>query len=108
MTDITVQLPGNNQLLQRFIASRVSKEREMEIGTSAEVNRGFVTGMDEGWVQMTLSSNGNPVIVRIESITVITETGKALKDYGPDFQRRVRQYAELFTRIVNKELTKTE
>lgn len=108
MADITVQLPGTTQLLQRFIASRVAKERELEIGTPAEVNKGFVTGMDEGWVQMTLSSNGNPLIVRIESITVITETGAVLKDYSADFQRQVRQYAELFTRIVTKELNRTE
>ena len=108
MGDITVQLPGNNQLLQRFIASRVAKERELEIGTSAEVNRGFVTGMDEGWLQMTLSVNEHPVIIRIDSITVITETGKGLDNYSDSFRRRVRSYAELFNRIVKKELDRIE
>lgn len=97
-----------NQLLQKYIATRARRERELEIGTLTEVHTGFVTGLDDVFVQIaeTETDDFKAVLVGLANITYVKETGSVIDDYASR-ARRLREYTTIFKTLSERELEKS-
>lgn len=93
---------------RRYFATAAADEKEIEVGTAGDLTRGYVTGVDPSWVTMTLSSDLSPVLIRIGAITSVRQTGKTVDSLGADSARKVRGYAEVFTRVSRRELERVK
>jgi len=101
---LAVAMEGN-QLLQKYIATRAKKERELEIGTLTEVHTGFVTGIDDRYVQITTSDELAAVLIGLANVTYVKETGysvDALTDR--DKVKKIREYTTVFRKLSEREL----
>lgn len=96
VTDIGLQ---SDQALQKFLARRVSHERELRLElTNEEMVEGFVTAFDaDGWFQVSIpEEKTHDILLRREQIVSIEETGKSLKEFEPLVQARIRDYSRIF------------
>lgn len=95
----TVALPGDS-MWQRAIAKRVVRKVEVSFalldGTSIS---GWVTGLDENWLQLT-DRRLEMHIISLDKVVALTETG--FKFHEVDFTPEDRQKFEAFTNRFNK------
>jgi len=98
----------DNQLFQRFIANRVSKEREFVFSTSSNDYTGFVTGLDSTHLQLTTTDGLRAVLLQRPNIDGIEETGRTLEELDPETQEKVREFSALFFRIVVREMSRNK
>ncbi len=92
MTSLSIQ---GDQVFQRSIARKVSREREVQIGTiDGETFQGFISGLDEEILTLTPSRVTTEVVILRYSIAWIKETGGTIDTIGlhkKDLER-LRQY----------------
>lgn len=101
----------SDQLFQKYIAGRVLRGQELEIGTTADVNTGFVTGFDERvvWLVSTETQDLPAILIGRDSITSIKETGVTIDDYEDrpdDTAKRLREYTSVIRRKAERELNR--
>lgn len=101
----------DDQLFQKYIAARVAKEQELEIGTTADLQTGFVTGFDDRvlWLVSTESEDLPAVLIVRDNITSIKETGSTIGSFEgrPDnMAKRLLEYTALIRRKVERELNR--
>lgn len=79
---------------EKFLATLIAKEYETRILTDAgDEFVGYVTGLDQKWLQVTKSSDLKASLVRREGITEIVGTGVSLRDVPDEEQSKVRGWA---------------
>lgn len=85
---------GGDQVWQRFLASRIAREREFCVyllDGSFEV--GFVTGFDDVCLQLsTNDEQPRAVVIRSAAISRVIETGRRVGDLPAEVRDRVRSY----------------
>ena len=105
VVQLRMELDGN-QVFQRYIGRSAAAGRELEIGELTKIHRGFVTGLDRDWIQVTMSSDARNVLVHIRNITSVEETGRDTSHLSPDIREAVAQHRRLFERIATREVEK--
>lgn len=92
VSDFNIALSGN-ELLQKFIARRVAKELEVSVtySTGGEVT-GFITGLDEDWLQVTSTRRLSSVLINLSTVGTIQSTGRHLRDLPPRDREKVKGY----------------
>lgn len=67
----------------RDIATAAAKELEVEIGlVSGSYVKGFLTGLDELWVQLTTSDERERTLINIQNIQSVKFTKKTIESSG--------------------------
>lgn len=104
---LETELPGN-QLFQKYLATRATKGRELEIKTVPEDYVGFVTGLDHEWVQLCLTGKDDltATIIQVGHITGIKETGRTLRDLPNQDVDRITTYGSVYSMVANNELAR--
>lgn len=105
---LETELPGN-QLFQKYLATRATKGRELEIKTVPEDYVGFVTGLDHEWVQLCLTGKDDDLtatIIQVGHITGIKETGRTLRDLPNQDVDRITTYGSVYSMVANNELAR--
>lgn len=104
--DITLQ---NDQILQRYLARRIWKEREFLVTlTNGERTLGFITGIDERGIQMSTSeANPNAVFLYHTGIVKIEATKRRISSLPYEWQEKIRMYAHALQLVCSKALTGT-
>lgn len=93
-------LPGSSMWV-KALASCIVRKTELKIHVADGGSYvGFVTGLDEEWMQMTRTRGITPVWLSIAQITSIEDTGRRLQDAFPnkEDQEKVRN---LFNALYN-------
>lgn len=103
MQGFTIALQGDEGF-QRFLARKVILEAELEVGTSGEIYRGFVTGLDSEWLQITTTKDQDAILLRLGAVEHIRDTGSRLDSLPSDAASRVRKFARTISRVAEQSL----
>lgn len=91
----------------RTLATRVIKENEVEVYTdSGETHVGYVTGLDEMWLQITTTGKRECVLISIQHIVTIKYPRSTLDKSGLSEQVKssVRNYSYAFRKTAEEYL----
>lgn len=98
-TQQTVSLP-DDEMWQSFVAIRVVRKSLLEFTTvNGEKVEGFITGIDDDWLQITTRHGLNAVLLHISNISKVMETGQKLmslfesNEYSQDDVRKVEKFS---------------
>ncbi len=80
MTELSIK---GDQVFQKSIARKVSREKEVQVGTiDGESFQGFISGLDEEILTLTPSRVTTEVVILRYSISWIKETGRTIDTVG--------------------------
>lgn len=84
-----------DQALQRFLVRRVYRSAEFRIGLkSGREHVGYVTAIDEEWLQLsTAVDDPKAIVIRLDAIEDIEETGEKLTRFPTETQELIHQYS---------------
>jgi hypothetical protein len=72
---------GDDRMFLNTLVHRIAKEKEVKLTMIDNVTRiGFITGLDEEWIQITTTEGQHLVLLNIVNISVIEETGQNLRE----------------------------
>lgn len=109
---VNLELEGGNQLLQKYLAKKASDYAELDFETNIATYTGFVTGLDEKWVRITESRRDgtagtfNAILIKIDNICAMSETGRHLRDLSAKEATRVRAFSGLFVKASQGEMSR--
>lgn len=92
---------------KKDVASAASKEYEVEIYlTSGESFRGFLTGLDTMWLQLTTSRLQDRVLTSIQNIQSMRFTGETINSLGftESVKRKIRGFSYSFKKTAEEYL----
>lgn len=95
---------------QRAMARRASRQIELVFFMiDGSENRGFISGLDKEWVQLTLTETQKAVWLNLVAISRIIETGRGLRELevSEDAKERIRSFTRTF-RNKSRSLLKDE
>lgn len=70
----------DDRMFLNTLVHRIAKEKEVRIVSIGGVERvGFITGLDEEWLQITTTEQQNLALINIVNIIVLEETGNSLR-----------------------------
>lgn len=71
---------ADDHMFLNTLIHRIAKEKEVRFFTiDGTISEGFITGLDEEWIQITTTQNQTLVLINIMNITKIEETGESIK-----------------------------
>lgn len=95
----TVSL-SEDEMWQSFVAIRAVRKSLLEITTvSGDVIEGFITGIDEDWIQLTSRGNYEAILINLGNISHTKDTSKTLmglfheEEISMEEVKRVEQYS---------------
>ncbi len=100
-------LPDDTMFINTIIL-RVAKEKEVTFVTvSGLEHTGFITGIDDEWIQITTTKDRRLVLLNILNVESIEETGKTIRsvDLSREDKERIKKYA-LTVYVKAKEITR--
>ncbi len=89
-------LPSSNMFLNTII-QRVAKEKEVIVYTIGGLDRiGFITGLDQEWLQLTTTDEQKLVLIQLLNIDFIEETGNTIRTIKADKEQvaEIKKYAQ--------------
>ncbi|WP_267716704.1 hypothetical protein [Streptomyces sp. CoH17] len=88
---------GADEMFQRAVARRVVFGSELLFTTAnGREYRGFPTGLDEDWIQITTTADQTAVWLSLQQIVSMEETGKKIKDFDPVIQEKINKFQGAF------------
>lgn len=97
----------SDQILQKYLSRRIAYERELRVllSTGEEVD-GFITGFDkDGWIQLsTAEEKCRDLLIKGDSVVLIEETGKSLRDMSIMTQARIRDYSYTLKKVCEQSI----
>lgn len=91
---------------QKFLARKIALEVELKFSVGRSTYLGFVTGLDEDWVQITTSDEQRAVLLNISSIDSIEDTGVKLNTASIEVATKIRGYARSLRAVADTALNR--
>lgn len=99
-----------DQLFQKFVGRAATKQHEVRFVSLDLDYVGFVTGLDEDWIQLTLTGTDHKspdrlasTLLRLSNLSAVSETGRTVADLSENEAAQVRSFTSLFRKISQAE-----
>ena len=90
MSNKSIRIQGEG-LFDNFIVRTVLLDSEVSVRLhSGTVVKGFITGIDEGWLQVTETQKSNPMMVQLSTIQELSRTGRRVANLPKDSREMVK------------------
>ena len=89
----------DQQLMEKFLRARLRKEQEFEFRTSEEIVVGFLSAVDEEWVQVCETDTLDAWLLRIENLLSVKTTSRTLEDIESRNRKEIRRFCGMMFKI---------
>lgn len=89
----------DNQLMEKFLRARLKKEQEFEFRTPEEIVIGFLSAVDEKWVQVCETDTLDAWLIRVENLLSVKTTQKNLEDIEPRKRKEIKRFCGMMFKI---------
>ena len=96
----------SDSMFQRSLMRTISREQEVKVFTAGSVYRGFVIGLDEEWLQLTVrqETDWRPVLIQLRLIEAIEQTGSTIHSLVAEARKTVSQLSKGIKEQSNRRL----
>ena len=98
-TPVRSILMKDDQLMEKFLRSRLKKEQEFEFRTPEEIIIGFLSAIDDKWVQVCETDTLDAWLIRVENLLSVKTTMKTLDDIEPKKRKEIRRFCGMMFKI---------
>jgi len=87
----------DDQMFHRTMIGRIARQKELIVtDSSGTSHQGFITGLDQEWLQLTTTLDQRLVLKNLMNVTSVEETGNTLRsvDVTPEAREAIERYSK--------------